>query len=157
MKGQGVFKISIYYFFNMRMDWLIQLKERTWLADFCKKKFEIQKPFIKNKQTNNNNKTLKAFSSFLLNDINLYIATCRNSFQTAKSSGWDHVVIGWSTLQHNKVVIEAFTFGMVQCIHIDQHWLMEMTQPAHTQNSRQGSSSSLSNTVLGIFQEIVFI
>lgn len=45
-------------------------------------------------------------------------------FQTAKNTGWDHVVIGWSTLQHNKVVIEAFTFEMAQCIRIDQHWLV---------------------------------
>lgn len=45
-------------------------------------------------------------------------------FQTAKNTGWDHVVIGWSTLQQNKVVIEAFTFETVQYIRIDQHWLV---------------------------------
>lgn len=43
-------------------------------------------------------------------------------FQTAKNTGRDHVVIGWSMLQHNKVVIETFTFEMVQCIRTDQHW-----------------------------------
>lgn len=45
-------------------------------------------------------------------------------FQTAKSTGWDHVVIGWSTLQHNKVVIDAFTFEMVQCTLINQLWFV---------------------------------
>lgn len=71
--------------------------------------------------------------------------------RTAKSTGWDHVVIGWSALQYNRVVIEAFTPEMVQCIHIEQHWLMEMAQPDHiyhSQNSRH--SSSLSNTVSDI-------
>lgn len=45
-------------------------------------------------------------------------------FQTAKSTGWDHVVIGWSTLWYNKVVIDAFAFEMVQCIRINQHWFV---------------------------------
>lgn len=77
----------------------------------------IQKPFIK--------KRFESLKLIFIEQVIFILCYMQElKFQTAKNTGWDRVAIGWSALQHNKVVIEAFTFEMVQYIHIDQRYLV---------------------------------
>lgn len=143
----------IYLFYVRRLTGLVGGKNMTWR--FLQKRTKSKSLFIKKKK-----KVWKSSVNFFIEWVIFILCFMQElKFQTAKSTGWDHVVIGWSTLQHNKVVIDAFTFEMVQCTLINQLWFVEMAQSAHTrhsQNSRHCSSLS-ALCLLYLLQDIAFL